>query len=333
MKKIVEVKNDRYFIMGCLNLTLKSLMPCSSCGYWKDNNCEHPNPENELKDTVIKGRWEVMKFDIPHDEIQLDVMPYSTDKTVESGEMKEWWKCNKIGIMVYDQMCYDCCFIDEIITCPDVKNKPQKTIAEEHIPSQTKREPAYSEGKLVGCGNFDAETGIFKGDQLLCHQCLKIDCPFEKTIEVNDTDGIGFYIRKKPYGFMSNFWRAEQTIDGITYPTNEHYYQSMKAKDPKVREWIANSPKAWNSMKAGRSLRESEMIDDWEDYKVDLMYIGLSAKFQQNENLKKMLLETGDAHLYENSPTDMFWGGKLEGSKNMLGILLMKVRDVLKGEE
>ena len=41
-------------------------------------------------------------------------------------EKKEWWFCNKNGIMVYDQMCYDCCFIDEIRECLDVRDKPQK---------------------------------------------------------------------------------------------------------------------------------------------------------------------------------------------------------------
>ena len=164
MKKIVEVKNDRYFVMGCMNITLKSFMPCSSCGYWKDDKCESPDLEGELADMyqIIKGRWEIMKFDIPHDEVQLDVMPHSTNKPTESKENKEWWFCNKNGIMVYDQMCYDSCFIDEIIACPDVKNKPQKTIAEEHIPSQTKREPAYSDGKLV-------KATIMRVDQLLAN--------------------------------------------------------------------------------------------------------------------------------------------------------------------
>jgi len=39
-----------------------------------------------------------------------------------------------------------------------------------------------------------------------------------------------------------------------------------------------------------------------------------------------MLLWTGDALLIENSPTDLFWGGLLPASKNMLGKLLMQVR-------
>ena len=77
------------------------------------------------------------------------------------------------------------------------------------------------------------------------------------------------------------------------------------------------------------------MLDDWDDYRVDFMLTGLRAKFQQNEDLKKLLLETGDAHIYEDSPIDAFWGGKIMGSKNMLGILLMKVREELtvKGSE
>jgi len=146
-------------------------------------------------------------------------------------------------------------------------------------------------------------------------------------------DKIGFYIRKKEYGFLSNFHRAEQTIDGITYPTNEHYYQSMKAKDGDVRKWIASSPKAFQAMKAGRSLRDKEMVDDWDGYKLEIMQKGLMAKFAQNSGLARMLIETGDADLFEDSPTDMFWGGRLEGSKNYLGHLLMIVREeLMRGE-
>jgi predicted NAD-dependent protein-ADP-ribosyltransferase YbiA (DUF1768 family) len=43
-------------------------------------------------------------------------------------------------------------------------------------------------------------------------------------------------------------------------------------------------------------------------------------------------LETGDAKIVEDSPTDKFWGGAIEGSKNMLGNLLMEYRDKCKKE-
>jgi predicted NAD-dependent protein-ADP-ribosyltransferase YbiA (DUF1768 family) len=44
------------------------------------------------------------------------------------------------------------------------------------------------------------------------------------------------------------------------------------------------------------------------------------------------LIETGDAKLVEDSDVDKYWGGWLEGSENMLGKLLMELRDKLKAE-
>jgi len=82
-------------------------------------------------------------------------------------------------------------------------------------------------------------------------------------------------------------------------------------------------------MKAGRNLRPEETTWDWDQIKVDVMLRGLRAKFQ-NESLRLMLLWTGDAILKEDSPTDMFWGGTLLGSQNMLGKLLMQVREEIK---
>ena len=44
-------------------------------------------------------------------------------------------------------------------------------------------------------------------------------------------------------------------------------------------------------------------------------------------DLKQKLIDTGDARLHEDSPSDMFWGVK---GKDMLGKLLMEVRDKLR---
>ena len=161
------------------------------------------------------------------------------------------------------------------------------------------------------------------------------------------TNIIKFYVREKPYGFLSNFWRQIQIVQGNylvndsnvphlsihEYPTNEHFYQSCKAKRPEVANWIRQAPTATIAMKAGRSLPKKEVREDWEKVKVSIMKMGLEAKFK-NENLAIMLLWTGDSVLIENSPTDMFWGGSLLGSKNMLGQLLMEVRDeIQKGKK
>lgn len=138
-----------------------------------------------------------------------------------------------------------------------------------------------------------------------------------------------FYSRRAQWGWLSNFHRAPQTVDGETYPTNEHYYQSQKATEPEVRRWIAEAPKPYLAMKIGRLLRmdRGEISKFWDAYRVDVMLKGLRAKFTQNPDLKEKLLGTGDAELHEDSPTDKFWGRK---GADMLGKLLMQVRQELR---
>jgi len=138
---------------------------------------------------------------------------------------------------------------------------------------------------------------------------------------------INFYLRKEEYGWLSNFWRSCQSDGLVDYSTNEHYYQAEKARDGDVRIWIREAPNAWLAMNAGRSLRKGkELRDDWNDIKVQVMLIGLRAKFM-DEELREKLLATGDAIIHEDSPSDMFWGKKGE---DMLGKLLMQVREELR---
>ncbi len=57
------------------------------------------------------------------------------------------------------------------------------------------------------------------------------------------------------------------------------------------------------------------------------------AKFLQREELRKILLETGDAKLIEHTASDSYWGDGWDGSgKNRLGIILMEVRSILRGD-
>lgn len=58
------------------------------------------------------------------------------------------------------------------------------------------------------------------------------------------------------------------------------------------------------------------------------------AKFEQNEVIRKILLETGDALLIEHTHRDRYWGDGGDGSgKNMLGIILMSVREELRRKD
>lgn len=160
------------------------------------------------------------------------------------------------------------------------------------------------------------------------------------------TEPICFYIREEPYGFLSNFERAPQVVDGVLYPTNEHFYQAMKSADPAISAWIAKAPTAWHAMKAGRALKERDIRPHWNGgqdteanstpVKLEVMLQGLRAKFSQNADLREQLLATGDAVLHESPKggfKDSFWGNtpKDDGSPgdSHLGRLLMQVRSEL----
>jgi ribA/ribD-fused uncharacterized protein len=142
---------------------------------------------------------------------------------------------------------------------------------------------------------------------------------------------INFYLRKEKNGWCSNFWRAQQVVNHYVFDSNEHYYQSEKATTKEIEDWIAAAPNPFLAMMAGRSLRKGkELREDWEFVKLTIMHTGLLAKFSQNENLKQLLLDTGDAEIHEDSQTDMFWGKK---GKDHLGKLLMHVRNELRKDE
>ena len=84
------------------------------------------------------------------------------------------------------------------------------------------------------------------------------------------------------------------------------------------------------SKKLGRRVK---LRPDWEEVKVGLMEEIVRAKFTQNEELKALLLATGEAYLEEgNTWHDTCWGvdAKTGEGQNHLGKILMKVRDELK---
>ena len=75
--------------------------------------------------------------------------------------------------------------------------------------------------------------------------------------------------------------------------------------------------------------RAVSLRPDWEQVKLGLMEEIVYAKFSQNEELRRLLLSTGDRVLIEgNTWNDTFWGVSLKSGngQNHLGKILMKVR-------
>ena len=62
-----------------------------------------------------------------------------------------------------------------------------------------------------------------------------------------------------------------------------------------------------------------------------LMRKAAHAKFSQHDDIRQVLLSTGDARIVEHTENDSYWGDGGDGSgKNMLGRILMEVRENLK---
>ncbi|KYF79038.1 Swarming motility protein YbiA [Sorangium cellulosum] len=141
---------------------------------------------------------------------------------------------------------------------------------------------------------------------------------------------INFYRAGDAYGFFSNFSRHPVTLKGKVWPTSEHYFQAQKFPGTRHEEEIRNAPGPGEAARMGRQ-RSRPLRPDWEQVKDDIMREVVRAKFTQHEELKRALLDTGDAELVEHTTNDAYWADGGDGSGvNMLGKILMEIREELR---
>jgi ribA/ribD-fused uncharacterized protein len=141
---------------------------------------------------------------------------------------------------------------------------------------------------------------------------------------------INFYATTDEYGCFSNFSRHPIELGGKTWPTSEHYFQAQKFAGTEHEEDVRNAPTAMIAARLGRS-RERPLRRDWDDVKDRIMLEAVRAKFIQHDDLRAILLGTGDARLVEHTANDSYWGDGGDGSgRNRLGEILMQVREELR---
>jgi ribA/ribD-fused uncharacterized protein len=136
------------------------------------------------------------------------------------------------------------------------------------------------------------------------------------------------------YHFLSNFAPARVSLDGMQFPTVEHAYQAAKTEEAQERQRILEASTPDLARKMGRKLTQRP---DWPEMKVKVMQDLVTQKFDNQPDLVKLLLATGDAELVEgNTWHDNFWGdcrcpqcAEIAG-QNRLGRILMEVRERLR---
>ena len=141
---------------------------------------------------------------------------------------------------------------------------------------------------------------------------------------------IYFYKTNEKYGCFSNFSHYGFELDEKWWMTSKHYFQSQKIYGTEYVEIIRLLDNPMKAAKMGRN-RNLPIREDWEEVKDDVMRKAVYAKFSQNIELKNILLDTDSEYIVENTSNDYYWGCGTNGSgKNMLGIILMEIRDKLK---
>lgn len=161
-----------------------------------------------------------------------------------------------------------------------------------------------------------------------------------------ERDAIFFHKPEEPFGFLSNWYPSVFVLDGRRYTSNEQYImyhkclllgdgasaeRVLQTDDVAEQKWLGRHAAGFA---AGRHV--------WAGARQMVGLRGLKAKFTQNGELGKLLLDTGDACLVECSESDKVWacGVSLYDERrfdaacwdgdNILGFALMEVRSALK---
>ena len=149
---------------------------------------------------------------------------------------------------------------------------------------------------------------------------------------------------KGPTRVFSPEYIIPTLVDGVTYPTTEHYLMVQKARMFADEKAVQKVMKAKSAKSAKGVSIEGAKEDEWDARKDDAMRVILRAKFTQHPELRKQLLETGKSVLGYANARDKYWSiGTSEDTdkaknpkkwpgKNMVGVLLMELRDTLRGE-
>ncbi|EKM52578.1 uncharacterized protein PHACADRAFT_100358 [Phanerochaete carnosa HHB-10118-sp] len=143
-----------------------------------------------------------------------------------------------------------------------------------------------------------------------------------------DSAPLLFYKKDEPYYEFTNFSPHPIQYQGKLYPTSEHLFQAYKflSTRPDLAERVRTTPTPRAALEEATRMRKLQR-SDWFDVNISVMDQVLEAKFTQNAQLKKLLLDTGERDIIEDSPVDSFWGCGADGQgRNELGKALVRLR-------
>lgn len=149
-----------------------------------------------------------------------------------------------------------------------------------------------------------------------------------------------FLKTKERFGGLSNMAGGfPLRVNGVRIRTSEALYQACRFPHMSdVQRKIIDERSPMTGKMRSKPFRKHSRLD-WDAVRVKIMRWCLRVKLAQNRReFGRLLLATGDRPIVEQSRKDDFWGAKVveDGTlvgMNVLGRLLMELRDQLKGDE
>ncbi len=127
-------------------------------------------------------------------------------------------------------------------------------------------------------------------------------------------------------------------VDGIRILTSEALYQACRFPHLADVQRLIIGQKSPMAAKMKSKLYRHQSRPDWNRVRVSIMRWCLRVKLAQNwDSFSKLLLQTGDSPIVEQSRRDDFWGALPVGEQtlvgmNVLGRLLMELRESIQTE-
>ncbi len=142
---------------------------------------------------------------------------------------------------------------------------------------------------------------------------------------------------------FSSLYEAPMQIDGMTFPTVEHYMQWSKAKlfgDNEAQTKIMKTPSPKSVKTYGKKIKNFDE-ERWNEQKDAIMRVAIKSKLMQHPDILKKLRGTGTRPIGEADPRSKYWGIGTSSDtskakdpsrwpgKNKVGLLLQELRKEL----
>lgn len=129
---------------------------------------------------------------------------------------------------------------------------------------------------------------------------------------------------------LSSFSHFPFRLDGLEWPTVEHYFQAMKFVKEADRERVRLAATPNDARKQGKAKLFKKIRKDWNNVDEIVMTRAVYTQAKTHNDIADALIETGDKKIMENSQYDYTWGCGRDGrGLNKYGVVLMNVRNKL----